>query len=156
MLNDSLFEFNPKKVDFLQDKKVIIIIINKTQKYRKKYFLFIISILYNMVLTAIADVTLELTFWGAKKVYGLGYWLIWGNPKSETEILLEKQNSTIKMLHDDLKIINKRLHKIEKNQNISNKNNENIYNQKSFCKSDPCEPIEILSNNFNQQDESIE
>lgn len=109
-----------------------------------------------MVLTAIADVTLELTFWGAKKVYGLGYWLIWGNPKSETEILLEKQNSTIKMLHDDLKIINKRLHKIEKNQNISNKNNENIYNQKSFCKSDPCEPIEILSNNFNQQDESIE
>lgn len=66
-----------------------------------------------MVLTAIADITLEVGFWSVKKIYGIGYWLVWGTPKTETEILIEKQNETIQTLHEDLIKINNRLQKIE-------------------------------------------
>jgi len=70
-----------------------------------------------MVLTTIADVTIDVSIWSAKKIYGLGYWLVWGTPKTETEILLEKQNKTIELLHEDLVKINEILQKIESEHN---------------------------------------
>ena len=45
-----------------------------------------------MVLTTIADITFELTIWGIRKVFNIGYWAIYGSPKSETVLLLELQN----------------------------------------------------------------
>ena len=44
--------------------------------------------------------------WSVKKIYGIGYWIVWGTPKTETEILIEKQNETIQILHTDLLKIN--------------------------------------------------
>lgn len=112
-----------------------------------KFGCFIVSILYKMVLTTIADVTLEVTVWGAKKIYGLGYWFVWGTPKTETELLLEKQNETIQMLHKDLTTINERLRKIEENQH------ETPQTLQTPIRDD--EPIEIFSTDIPQKIEII-
>lgn len=98
-----------------------------------------------MVLMTIADVTLEVGIWGAKKIYGLSYWLVWGTPKTETEILLEKQNERIQILHKDLTIINERLRRIEEkrsdDKDTINKNVSMDINDTSF-------PIEILDSDI--------
>ena len=91
-----------------------------------------------MVLTTIADITLDITIWSVKKVYGIGYWFIYGNVKSETDMLLEKQNKTIELLHEDLLKINKRLEKIE---DIDNK----YQNYTTFLETD--DPVEIINTN---------
>lgn len=62
------------------------------------------------MLFAILEFALESGFWTAKKTYALGYWMMYGTPKSETEILLERQN---KILKEELDKINSRLEKIE-------------------------------------------
>lgn len=66
-----------------------------------------------MVFTAIADITLEITIygikWGAKQAFNVGYWAMWGTPKTETELLLEKQNKNLELLHEDLMRINDKL-----------------------------------------------
>ena len=66
-----------------------------------------------MVFFTLAEITLEMSFWGLKKVYDIGYWIVKGHRKSETEILLEKQNETIELLHKDLLELNKKLETIE-------------------------------------------
>lgn len=65
-----------------------------------------------MVLTFIADVVLDVTYWTGKKIYNTGHWLIWGTPKTETELLLAKQNETIQMLHENVVKLNKKLDKL--------------------------------------------
>ena len=68
-----------------------------------------------MVFTAIADITFEITIWGVKKAFNVGYWALWGYPKTETELLLERQNRTLELLHEDLMRINENLNTNENN-----------------------------------------
>ena len=65
-----------------------------------------------MVLTFIADVVLDVTFWTTKKVYNTGYWLIYGSPKLEMELLIEKQNETIQLLNKNILKLNEKIDKI--------------------------------------------
>ena len=67
-----------------------------------------------MVLGFIADVVLGVTFWSGKKVYNVGHWLVWGKQKSETEKMLEKQNKTIEILHNDLLKLNEKMEKMQR------------------------------------------
>lgn len=67
-----------------------------------------------MVFLTLANITFEIGFWGVKKMYGVGYSLIWGNVPTETEKLLEKQNITIELLHKDLELMNEKIGNLEK------------------------------------------
>lgn len=60
-----------------------------------------------MIFTII-DITLGITIWSLKKMYGA----IFGN-KTETMLLLENQTKTIELLRIDLATITKKLNKIE-------------------------------------------
>jgi len=104
-----------------------------------------------MVLTTLADITLDVTIWSVKKVYGVGYWLIWGTPKTETEILLEQQSKTIEMLHEDLVRINERLSRIEEENHHSQENK----NDKSPIVNTE-QPVEIFNMDAAQEFEIIE
>lgn len=42
-----------------------------------------------MVLTTLTDLTLDISIWSIKKIYNISYWLLYGQPKSKEEILLE-------------------------------------------------------------------
>jgi len=67
-----------------------------------------------MVFTTMLDITLDLTVWSLKKMYGISVWAIFGTKRTETELLLENQTKTIELLHKDLVKITKQLEKIEK------------------------------------------
>ena len=64
-----------------------------------------------MVLTFIADVVLDVGYWSTKQIINVGYWVLWGTPRTKEEIMLEEQNKTIKSLQEDIskmaKVINK-------------------------------------------------
>jgi hypothetical protein len=60
----------------------------------------------------ISDITLNISFWGIKKLYNIGYWSVWGTPKNGVEILLEKQNKKIEIMHQELVSIRKKLNEI--------------------------------------------
>ena len=62
-----------------------------------------------MVLTFIADIVLDVTYWTSKKVYNAGYWLVWGTPKSEVELLIQKQNETIQLLNENVLKLNQKI-----------------------------------------------
>jgi hypothetical protein len=81
-----------------------------------------------MVLFRIAELFLETGIWTIKKTVGVGYWLICGTPKTETNILLEKLCNENHRLHDDLVIITKRLECLENENNISDINDINDNN----------------------------
>ena len=51
-----------------------------------------------MIFTILTGITLDVTFWTLKKMYGICKWAIFGNSKSETMLLLENQTKIIEML----------------------------------------------------------
>lgn len=51
-----------------------------------------------MVLTTLTDLSLDISIWGIKKIYNISYWLIYGQPKSKEELLLE---NIIELQHKD-------------------------------------------------------
>ena len=65
--------------------------------------------LYDMVLLTLIDLSANIVIWSASHVYHAGYWMLYGTPKTETHILLEQQNETIKQLQQDLKEIKEML-----------------------------------------------
>lgn len=62
-----------------------------------------------MVLLTLIDLSANVLIWGATHVYHAGYWMLYGTPKTETQILLEEQKETIKQLQQDLKEIKEKL-----------------------------------------------
>lgn len=66
-----------------------------------------------MVLTALADLTIDVSVWGVRKIYNMGHWLVWGTQKTETEILIENQQKTIDLLQKNIENMSKRLEYIE-------------------------------------------
>ena len=62
-----------------------------------------------MVLLTLIDLSANIVIWGASHIYHAGYWMLYGTPKTETQILLEQQNETIKQLQQDLKEIKEKL-----------------------------------------------
>ena len=66
-----------------------------------------------MVLTALADVSIDVSVWGVRKIYNISHWLIWGTQKTETDILIENQQKTIHLLQENIETMNKRLEYIE-------------------------------------------
>lgn len=66
-----------------------------------------------MVLFTLVEFALETGIWTIKSTYSVGYWLLYGTPKTETEKLLEVQNEELKNLHEDLVVITKRLEQLE-------------------------------------------
>ena len=53
-------------------------------------------------------------FGGMKKMYNMGYWIVCGKQKSDIEILLEKQNIKMEMIHLELLNISKKIEGIDK------------------------------------------
>jgi hypothetical protein len=66
-----------------------------------------------MVLFTLVEFVAETGIWTVGKAYNLGYWMIWGTPKTEEEKLLEQQNELILQLHTDLQQVNHRLEELE-------------------------------------------
>ena len=66
-----------------------------------------------MVITTLADITIDVSIWSVRKIYNMGHWLVWGTQKTETEILIENQQKTIHLLQKNIETMNKRLEHIE-------------------------------------------
>ena len=65
-------------------------------------------------MNTLTDITLNVSFWGMKKMYNMGYWIVCGKQKSDIEILLEKQNIKMEMIHLELLNISKKIEGIDK------------------------------------------
>lgn len=56
-----------------------------------------------MVLLTLIDLSASTVIWGMTHIYHAGYWMLYGTPKTETQILLEKQNETLEKLQEEMK-----------------------------------------------------
>lgn len=62
-----------------------------------------------MVIMTMIDLTLGLSIWTVKKVYNVSHWMIWGNVKSDSDILIEKLNENIELLNFKLETLESKL-----------------------------------------------
>ena len=73
-----------------------------------------------MVFGFLTDIALEFSFWSTKQLYNTTYWLIWGHRYSPEEKLILKQNKELKIISEQLLMLNERLDKLEnKPENIA-------------------------------------
>jgi plasmid maintenance system killer protein len=79
-------------------------------------------------MNTVADLTLNISFWSIKKIYNIGYWVLWGTPKSEVEILLEKQSKKMEIMHQELINIHKRLNEIKNTNSLCYESKQNEVN----------------------------
>lgn len=64
------------------------------------------------MLGLLTEITLKSSIWTIGKVYDLGYWIIYGTPKTKTEKLIEKQNNYIECLSQELKELKEFIHHV--------------------------------------------
>jgi len=66
-----------------------------------------------MVLFTLVEFAVETGIWTVKTTYNVGYWMLYGTPKTPTEKLLEKLCEENTQLHNDLVVITRRLEQLE-------------------------------------------